>query len=736
MAKRQAKANDGVQLFPFLAVLVCAMGALIFLLIVTTRMIRQKSVAAATAAAEAEKPSRILPSPELPPTPSQVPNRRPEPLTTPPAPQLPSLVIQPRKVADSEPKLAAVPKVEPQVVIDRSAVEELQVRIQQLRKRQQVLSEEAAARAAHLEKLTLLEQEAKTQLARLKDEQTDLVSQAKMLHQTGDQAEIELVNRQIAALESRITGLEKTPTSGASRFMVVPFDTQTGTTRRPIVIECTSRGLRFLPEDVTVTAGDLAGFRDKFNPLLAGAVALSRYWANPSRTRLPGEPSGEPYVLLLVRPSGTVAYYAATNLLSSMRQPFGYELIGEETQLHLPTVDEEARKICEAAVRGLIQEREAVAAAGGIGGPRSGGQFLVGGGEGELPGDPGNSPVPGNGSDTNATTRMIGSIDPRSAGRGEGGNVPESAPPGATGSNYGSFPPRGSGPRSTGGVAAAGPTRSPGTGQPPGSQGGQAGGEPGDPSQPGELESQIPPHIQNDPAAPKTGQGKRVEKSSPGFTDVPVAEESWRRVDRFGGQEHRRNSGGSQPMTNVDEEISRREKAIEESDQEFAKLLNSGEIGKKSHGPQEIKPEDVASPIQQLGESEESRRRARGMPTENLQRRRWGISEPSATIGMERPLNVVVTADRMVVDEKFLIRVGAGENKADTLRMLLLAVDELARDWGRPPRGFYWVPKIQFQVGPGGIQHYERLNPSINRAGLKTSREFILNAPAATKGDS
>lgn len=189
-------------------------------------------------------------------------------------------------------------------------------------------------------------------------------------------------------------------------------------------------------------------------------------------------------------------------------------------------------------------------------------------------------------------------------------------------------------------------------------------------------------------------------------------------------------------MTNVDEEISRREKAIEESDQEFAKLLNSGEIGKKSHGPQEIKPEDVASPIQQLGESEESRRRARGMPTENLQRRRWGISEPSATIGMERPLNVVVTADRMVVDEKFLIRVGAGENKADTLRMLLLAVDELARDWGRPPRGFYWVPKIQFQVGPGGIQHYERLNPSINRAGLKTSREFILNAPAATKGDS
>lgn len=44
MSKRQQTGNS-VTLFPFLAVLVCAMGALIFLLLVTTRRIRQQTLA-------------------------------------------------------------------------------------------------------------------------------------------------------------------------------------------------------------------------------------------------------------------------------------------------------------------------------------------------------------------------------------------------------------------------------------------------------------------------------------------------------------------------------------------------------------------------------------------------------------------------------------------------------------------------------------------------------------------
>ena len=41
---RQGKEARSVSLFPFLAVLICAMGALIFLLVVTTRRIRHQAI--------------------------------------------------------------------------------------------------------------------------------------------------------------------------------------------------------------------------------------------------------------------------------------------------------------------------------------------------------------------------------------------------------------------------------------------------------------------------------------------------------------------------------------------------------------------------------------------------------------------------------------------------------------------------------------------------------------------
>ena len=61
MKPRQKKSNQSVSLFPFLAVLICAMGALIFLLIVTTRRIRKEAIAQATAMTEiVVEPEKIV----------------------------------------------------------------------------------------------------------------------------------------------------------------------------------------------------------------------------------------------------------------------------------------------------------------------------------------------------------------------------------------------------------------------------------------------------------------------------------------------------------------------------------------------------------------------------------------------------------------------------------------------------------------------------------------------------
>ena len=55
MSRQHPRATNSVSLFPFLAVLVCAMGALIFLLLVTTRRIRAQAIARAQQSASAEE---------------------------------------------------------------------------------------------------------------------------------------------------------------------------------------------------------------------------------------------------------------------------------------------------------------------------------------------------------------------------------------------------------------------------------------------------------------------------------------------------------------------------------------------------------------------------------------------------------------------------------------------------------------------------------------------------------
>ena len=76
------------------------------------------------------------------------------------------------------------------------------------------------------------------------------------------------------------------------------------------------------------------------------------------------EKQGEPYPLLLVRPGGVGAFYAARLAMKSWASDFGYELVGEDWELSYPPPDPElARAANEALERArALQERLAAAA--------------------------------------------------------------------------------------------------------------------------------------------------------------------------------------------------------------------------------------------------------------------------------------------------------------------------------------------------------------------------------------
>src|SRR5690606_18368075 len=78
---RQQAANP-VSLFPFLAVLVCAMGALIFLLLVTTHRIRQQAVVRARAMQALDSREADVEPPPVVPKAEPEPEPEPEPIVT------------------------------------------------------------------------------------------------------------------------------------------------------------------------------------------------------------------------------------------------------------------------------------------------------------------------------------------------------------------------------------------------------------------------------------------------------------------------------------------------------------------------------------------------------------------------------------------------------------------------------------------------------------------------------
>jgi hypothetical protein len=160
------------------------------------------------------------------------------------------------------------------------------------------------------------------------------------------------VESQLARMATRLRTLHGHIAQNSTAYTFVAYDGVTGTTRRPILIECTREHIKFLQENVSLSSTDVSGYSALFNPVLAGAQALMDYWTTHSG---PDEP--RPYVLLIVRPSGPVAYGMARHLLERLKEPFGYELLPDDQLLDVPPAVPEAAEVCRKAVEKAISQR-------------------------------------------------------------------------------------------------------------------------------------------------------------------------------------------------------------------------------------------------------------------------------------------------------------------------------------------------------------------------------------------
>lgn len=298
---RRARRQTGlsVALFPFLAVLVCTMGALIVVLVVLARQAKtQAAEAAATKAAQWQE----------------------------------------------------------DLTVARDMTRWRISALAESRQRAQDALAQARLELGHVEDHA---RQLREQVNRLQAELEELDRAGSQSGRSSQQlqAERERLQSAIAAARRRLEEAELAARQRRKSYAIVPYEGPSGTRRRPIYIECRADKIVLQPEGVTLVDDD---FQEPLHPnsALERAVRAARETLLAQGT-IKGDGSDEPYPLLLVRPDGVAAYYAARAALKSWKSEIGYELVGEDWELAFAPADPHlAASMREAVAQARAEQRQ------------------------------------------------------------------------------------------------------------------------------------------------------------------------------------------------------------------------------------------------------------------------------------------------------------------------------------------------------------------------------------------
>lgn len=270
---RRVRHFAGVSLFPFLAVLICIMGALVVLLVLMVARVGTEAV-------------------EIAETP--------------------------------------LPADNPEVQKLREQIEDAQWRRELLEQQRAEKTQELAEQREELEHL-------EDHIRRLKEQAQQLLARAQQIDKgarlkdpdlAAAEAEIWQLKQEIFRKQAELDAKRQEHAKAQQSYALIPYDGPQGTRRRPIYIECTERGIVLQPEGIVFKADDFNGPMGPGNPLDAALRTIREYLATAEQGK-----AGDPYPLLVVRPGGVLSYGAARAALKSWDDEFGYELIAEDKKL-------------------------------------------------------------------------------------------------------------------------------------------------------------------------------------------------------------------------------------------------------------------------------------------------------------------------------------------------------------------------------------------------------------------
>jgi hypothetical protein len=304
-----------VSTFPFLAVLLCAMGSLILVLLVMDRKAHQAALnrARREAAQRAEQSAQSEAA------------RQDE---------LEAKKQQARKAWEQK----------RDALHARLSDEQIELQLQ-MRKVRDQLSQIAARLRYEQDTSTELRRKVQNERGKLQAGQQLLASLRSSAGQTEAQARasnksLERMTVDLLQMEQALKDLKASKEREQHTFSVVPYHGRRGENRRPIYVECTADGVIFHPERraMSVTSRQYIVGRDRPDDVPDDVRSEVERRITRQRAQLGG---GTPYLLLLVRPDGVETYCLFQAVLKDLTLDFGYEFIDADWVLDFPTDDEQ-----------------------------------------------------------------------------------------------------------------------------------------------------------------------------------------------------------------------------------------------------------------------------------------------------------------------------------------------------------------------------------------------------------
>ena len=169
----------------------------------------------------------------------------------------------------------------------------------------------------------------------LTNEKTKIHSLAKKLEREKAYADKNLketkdLTEKIASMELILKEMKFSIDKDKFAFSIVPYFGKNGLNRKPLYIECNESGILFFPDQTLIPSNDES---DNLKNEILNRTSLLREYLQQTL----GPKESTPYLMLLVRPGGITNYWKLQSIIKPMDIDFGYELVDKIWVLDIPT---------------------------------------------------------------------------------------------------------------------------------------------------------------------------------------------------------------------------------------------------------------------------------------------------------------------------------------------------------------------------------------------------------------